>query len=74
MTLAFNKLGLLTDNVGYESKNIKVGFIIENSLHLFIKFSGKCTGLIKHLCKFMQIGFLMSFWHNRNIAPTGAIF
>ena len=33
MTLAFNKPGLLTDNLGYESRNIKVGFIIENSLH-----------------------------------------
>ena len=32
MTLAFNKPGLLTDNVGYESRNIKVGFIIESIL------------------------------------------
>ena len=27
VTLAFNKLALLTDNVGYESKNIEVGLI-----------------------------------------------
>ena len=42
MTLAFNKPGLLTDNVGYESRNIKVGFIIENSLHyqIFRKMHG----------------------------------
>ena len=33
MTLAFNKPGLLTYNVDYESRNVKIGFIIENSLH-----------------------------------------
>ena len=42
MTLAFNKPGLLTDNVGYGSRNIKVGFIIENNLHykIFRKMHG----------------------------------
>ena len=57
MILALNKPGLLTDNVGYELRKIKVGFIV--------KFSGKCKELIKHLCKFMQIGFMMLLWHNR---------
>ena len=42
MTLAFNKPGLLTDNVGHESRKIKVGFIIKNSLHyqIFRKMDG----------------------------------
>ena len=53
MTLAFNKPGLLTDNVGYESRNVKGGFL--SKIAYIIKFSGKCMGLIRHLCKFMQI-------------------
>ena len=68
MTLVFNKSGLLTDNMGSESRNIKVGFIIENSLHYQIFRKMHVTDKA-----FIQIGF-MSFWHNRNFAPTGAIF
>ena len=30
-------------------------------------------GLIKHLCKFMHIGFMMLFWHNR-IKPQLGLF
>ena len=49
MTLAFNKPGLLADNVGYESRNIRVGFSIENSLHyqIFRKMHGSDEGFMQ---------------------------
>ena len=49
MTLAFNKPRLLTDNVGYESRNMKVGFIFENSLHdqIFRKMHGTDEAFIQ---------------------------